>query len=229
MGIALCAAAPVVRKRASSGRLEEPWVARGECGPVPAASVPTQHDQTEDAGWLSEQTRPINLVDIGRVLGESAKAERLGDIPIRAWREDLTVIRDSLSYARAILAADVAVLTEPASLSPAEPQEIIDGLPGVLTAPPPEPQWPETDLLGLDADIDEGLFVRTDHLLAPHQEMARLDLASPPTRGRVLELIEEQLALLTERQAAVEARLQQIRSVIFRRYREGVEAQDRPA
>jgi hypothetical protein len=79
-------------------------------------------------------------------------------------------------------------------------------------------------------DIDEGLFVRTDHLLAPHREMALLDLASPAARGRVLELIEEQLALLTERQAAVEARLQQIRSVVFRRYREGVEsAHDQPA
>ena len=52
--------------------------------------------------------------------------------------------------------------------------------------------------------------------------MARVDLTSSAARGRVLEPIEEQLALLTERQAAVEARLQQIRSVIFRRYREGV-------
>jgi hypothetical protein len=197
---------------------------------VPAASAHTHREETEDAGWLSEQTRPIDLVDIGRVLGESAKAERLGDIPIRAWREDLTMIRDSLSYARAILAADVAILTEPGSSQQTEQQEIVDGLPGVLAPPAPEPQRPDQDLLGFEVDIDEGLFVRTDHLLASHREMARLDLASSPARGRVLELIEEQLALLTERQAAVEARLQQIRSVIFRRYREGVEsAHDRPA
>ena len=196
---------------------------------MPAASAHTW-DETENAEWLSEQTRPINLVDIGRVLGESAKAERLGDIPIRAWREDLTVIRDALSYARAILAADVAILTESGSSPQTGQQGIVDELPGVLAPPVPETQWRDEDLLGLGVDIDEGLFVRTDHLLAPHREMARVDLTSLAARGRVLELIEEQLALLTERQAAVEARLQQIRSVIFRRYREGAEsAHDRPA
>ncbi len=35
--------------------------------------------------------------------------------------------------------------------------------------------------------------------------------------------------MLTERQAAVEARLQQIRAVIIRRYREAVAADDQPA
>ncbi len=198
---------------------------------MPAASAHTR-DGTENAEWLSEQTRPINLVDIGRVLGESAKAERLGDIPIRAWREDLTVIRDALSYARAILAADVAILTESGSSSQTGQQGVVDELPGVLAPSVPETPWrdEDLDLLGLEVDIDEGLFVRTDHLLASHREMARVDLTSSAARGRVLELIEEQLALLTERQAAVEARLQQIRSVIFRRYREGVEsAHDRPA
>ena len=196
---------------------------------MPAASAHTW-DETENAEWLSEQTRPINLVDIGRVLGESAKAERLGDIPIRAWREDLTVIRDALSYARAILAADVAILTESGSSPQTGRREIVDELPGDLAPPLPETQWRDEDLLSLEVDIDEGLFVRTDHLLAPHREMARVDLTSSAARGRVLEPIEEQLALLTERQAAVEARLQQIRSVIFRRYREGVEsAHDRPA
>jgi hypothetical protein len=50
--------------------------------------------------------------------------------------------------------------------------------------------------------------------------MARVDLTSPAARTRTLESVEEQLAMLTERQAAVEARLQQIRAVIFRRYRD---------
>ena len=104
---------------------------------MPAASAHTW-DETEDAEWLSEQIRPINLVDIGRVLGESAKAERLGDIPIRAWREDLTVIRDALSYARAILAADVAILTESGSSPQTGQQGIVDELPGVLAPSVPE-------------------------------------------------------------------------------------------
>jgi hypothetical protein len=176
-------------------------------------------DEAENAGELSLRVQPINLVDIGRVLGESAKVERLGDIPVRAWRDDLTVIRDSLSYARAVLAADVAILTE-SGQSATETQRVVDDLPGVLAAVDPDPEWPDQDVLDPDPDIDEGLFVRTDHLLAAHREMARVDLTSPAARGRLLELVEQQLALLTERQAAVEARLQQIRAVIFRRYRD---------
>jgi hypothetical protein len=176
-------------------------------------------DEAEKAGELSLHVQPINLVDIGRVLGESAKVERLGDIPVRAWRDDLTVIRDSLSYARAVLAADVAILTE-SGQSATESQRVVDDLPGVLAAVDPDPEWPDQDVLDPDPDIDEGLFVRTDHLLAAHREMARVDLTSPAARGRLLELVGQQLGLLTERQAAVEARLQQIRAVIFRRYRD---------
>jgi hypothetical protein len=187
---------------------------------MPAAATPTDRDEADAAGVLSLQSRPIDLVDIGLVLGESAKAERLGDIPIRAWRDDLTIIRDSLSYARAVLAADVAILTESGSSASAESQRIADDLARVLAAVTPDPQWPDQDAVDPDPDIDEGLFVRTDHLLAAHRETARVDLTSPVARGRVLELVEAQLALLTERQAAVEARLQQIRAVIFRRYRD---------
>jgi hypothetical protein len=187
---------------------------------VPAASAHTYRDEADKAGELSLRMQAIDLVDIGRVLGESAKAERLGDIPVRAWRDDLTVIRDSLSYARAVLAADVAILTESGASVTTETQRVVDDLPGVLASVDPDPAWPDQDVVDPDPDIDEGLFVRTDHLLASHREMARVDLTSPAARARVLELVEEQLAMLTERQAAVEARLQQIRAVIFRRYRD---------
>jgi hypothetical protein len=187
---------------------------------VPAASAHTYRDEADKAGELSLHMQQIDLVDIGRVLGESAKAERLGDILVRAWRDDLTVIRDSLSYARAVLAADVAILTESGPSVTTEIQRVVDDLPGVLAAVDPDPEWPDQDVVDPDPDIDEGLFVRTDHLLASHREMARVDLTSPAARARVLELVEEQLAMLTERQAAVEARLQQIRAVIFRRYRD---------
>jgi hypothetical protein len=187
---------------------------------VPAASAHTCPEEADEAGELSLRMQPIDLVDIGRVLGESAKAERLGDIPVRAWRDDLTVIRDALSYARAVLAADVAILNESGPAATTETQRLVDDLPGVLAAVGPDPEWPDQDVVDPDPDIDEGLFVRTDHLLAIHREMAGVDLTSPATRARVLELVEEQLAMLTERQAAVEARLQQIRAVIFRRYRD---------
>ena len=57
-----------------------------------------------------------------------------------------------------------------------------------------------------------------------------MDLSSAAATGRVRVLVEEQLEILTERQAAVEARLQQIRAVIIRRYRLAADpARDRPA
>jgi hypothetical protein len=189
---------------------------------VQAASAHYHRDEADHAGALSLQDRPLNLVDIARVLGGSAGVDRLDDVPIRAWRDDLTVIRDALSYARGILAADVAILTEAGLPRVAERLEIVDHLPGVLVSRAPETERLEREASGFDPDIDEGLFVRTDHLLAPHREMARVDLSSLAARARVLEMVEEQLAMLTERQAAVEARLQQIRAVIIRRYRDAV-------
>jgi hypothetical protein len=220
VGIALPDSPFVLRRGRAAVDSKSPGWRRGECDPVPAASAHTNRDEADEAGELSLRMQPIDLVDIGRVLGESAKAERLGDIPIRAWRDDLTVIRDSLSYARAVLTADVAILTESGRSATTETQRVVDELPGLLDAVPPDPQWPDQDVLDPDPDIDEGLFLRTDHLLAAHREMARVDLTSPAARARVLELVEEQLAMLTDRQAAVEARLQQIRAVIFRRYRD---------
>lgn len=197
---------------------------------MPSAHAHAHGDEGDDAAEFSLRDRPINLVDIARVLGESANVGRLGDARIRAWRDDLTLIRESLSYARAILAADVAILSQPGTPETTEPRPLVDTLPGVLAASPPEDQWSEASDEADDLEFDGGLFIRTDHLLAAHLEMARVDLSSPAAAARVLEQVEEQLALLTERQAAVEARLQQVRTVIIRRYRErAAPAHDRPA
>ena len=76
----------------------------------------------------------------------------------------------------------------------------------------------------------EDLFSRTDQLLSAHQEMAVVDLSSPFDVAGSLAVIEEQLTALTERQEAVEARLQQIRAAVIRRYEEGeASARDQPA
>jgi hypothetical protein len=213
------------------GRLEEPARRRGG-DPVP----PTDGRADSDGVLaLSLRDRPIDLIDIARVLGQSATIERLGGTAVRACRDDLTLIRDSLSYATGILAADVATLsdvgTQPATAGPDTAVEV----PAALFSGPGEDQWPSGSLgdlgdLDIDIDIDEGLFARTDHLLAAHREMARVNLSSAAATTRARVLVEEQLAILTERQAAVEARLQQIRAVIIRRYRLAVApARDRPA
>jgi hypothetical protein len=59
--------------------------------------------------------------------------------------------------------------------------------------------------------------------------LARVDRSSAAAADALVQ-VEEQLAILTERHATVEARLQQIRLVILRRYRqEAASARDQPA
>jgi hypothetical protein len=186
------------------------------------------HAESGDVAELWLRDRPINLIDIARVLGESANIERLDGAAIRAWRDDLTLIRDSLSYARAILAADVAILSESGSQRPPAGRDVVDTDPsGLSSSPDPDQdQWSAEDiddlgdLEGLDLAIDEDLFTRTDQLLAAHRALARLDRSSAAATAGALAQVEEQLAILTERHATVEARLQQIRLVILRRYRQ---------
>lgn len=189
---------------------------------------------------LSLRDRPIDLIDIARILGQSATIERLGGTAVRACRDDLTLIRDSLSYATGILAADVATLSDVGTQRATAGPDTAVEVPNELFSSPGEDQWPSESLgdlddlddldIDIDIDIDEGLFARTDHLLAAHREMARVNLSSPAATTRARVLVEEQLAILTERQAAVEARLQQIRAVIIRRYRlAAAPARDRPA
>jgi len=178
------------------------------------------HAESEAAAELWLRDRPINLIDIARVLGESANIERLDGAAIRAWRDDLTLIRDSLSYARAILAADVAILSESGSQKPPAGREVVDTLPDRLSSSLGEEQWSPEDLEDLDLAIDDDLFARTDQLLAVHQALARVDRSSASAAAGALAQVEEQLSILTERHATVEARLQQIRLVILRRYRQ---------
>lgn len=80
------------------------------------------------------------------------------------------------------------------------------------------------------AAIDGEVFVRSDELMTAHREMALLDLSAPQDVARVLRHAEEQLTAITERHAAAEARLQQLRAAIIRQYRQGViRARNRPA
>ena len=59
-------------------------------------------------------------------------------------------------------------------------------------------------------------------LLAPHEEMAAVDLASAEDVGRVLGVVVGALRAIAARQDAVETRLEEIRSVILRHYKEGL-------
>ncbi len=191
------------------------------------------HADGEGAADLSRGDRPIDLIDIARALGESSNIERLGGAAIRAWRDDLTLIQESLSYALTILAADVAILSQPRSEETTPGRDALDEPPSRLSSNPAGDQWSAEDLEDLEdleVAFDEGLFARTDQLLRVHREMARVDLSSAAATAGALALVEEQLAILTERHAAVDARLQQIRAVIIRRYQQAAApARDRPA
>jgi hypothetical protein len=197
---------------------------------MPATHEHAPDDGSDEADGPSWRDRPVDLVDIGRVLGESARVERLVDVAtVRLCRDDLTLLEEALRYARAILQADVAILSQGDTPAAVEPRNLAQQLARVLAEGPGEdPVSGALHAEDPDPEFDEGLFVRADHLLAPHREMARVDLSSPSATFRLRAEIEEQLGILTERQAAVEARLQQTRAVIIRRYREGL-ATDKPA
>jgi hypothetical protein len=202
---------------------------RGECDPVPPAEAHAEGD--DDGAEVAPGDRPFDLVDVARALGESANLQRLGQrAPIRAWRDYLTLIRDSLSYAVDVLTADVAVLSRPGAERATEPLDVRPEPLGGRADEPDDGPWPPLDLEDFDVAIDEGLFARTDQLLTAHREMARVDLSSPGATAEVLALVQEHLAILTERHAAVDARLQQIRAVIISHYRQAATpARDLPA
>jgi hypothetical protein len=197
---------------------------------LPPTDAPTESDGPAEP---SLRDHPIDLIDIARALGGSSNIERLDGTAIRAWRDELTLIRDSLSYAEAILAADVAILSQSRPEGAVAVPETVDEHPSRLSSGPSADQWSAEELedLGdLEVAFDEGLFARSDQLLWAHREMARVDLSSAAATARALAVVEEQLAILTERLAAVEARLQQIRAVIIRRYRQTMApARDLPA
>ncbi|HXN60924.1 MAG TPA: hypothetical protein VN886_10775 [Acidimicrobiales bacterium] len=177
-------------------------------------------DLSEEFGaWADES--PILLADIDQILEESAHVERArASDPIRAWRDDLKVALDSLAYARAVLAADVGILRH--CLAAPHQQAVVDDLPSAMTTRTWGDGWsaPAEDEPD-PARVDGEIFVRSDWLMAAHQEMAHADLSSREEVTRVLGELEAQLNDLAQRQEAVEVRLREIRAAIVRQYKDG--------
>ena len=187
------------------------------------------HADPGDAWDPATRGRPISLDDIDRLLQDSADVEHLDHDALRARRAGLTLVLESLTYARAILAGDAAVLRRAGRAEDTEAQRLVDDLPRVLDSDRPANQS-EGDREPEDGESDADLFARTDALLSAHQEMAEVDLSSAFDVAGSLAVVEEQLGALTERQDAVEARLQEIRAAVIHRYEEGeASARDQPA
>ena len=202
----------------------------GECDPMASAQAHVPGGGGPPAWGLSLPDRPILLADIDRLLETSADVELLGrGAPIRTWRDALGVALELLTYARAVLDSDLAILRHSSAGQAMDAHFVVEELPGVLAS-----DW-EDDVADEwvgdedDVEFDLALFDRADELLSAHREMARVDLASPADVARVLAMVEEQLAGLTSRQQAVEARLRQIGMALIRQYGEDLPARDQPA
>ena len=173
---------------------------------------------------LSLPDRPILLVDIDRLLETSADVKLLGrGAPITTWRDALTAILELVTYARAILAGDVAILRHGMDGDAAAAQSVVDYIPRVLASREggtDDAGWTDHEWDEWETEFDLAVFDRADQLLSAHHEMARVDLTSPADAARVLAAVEDQLAGLTSREQAVEVRLRQIRVAMVRRYQE---------
>jgi hypothetical protein len=149
--------------------------------------------------------------------------------PIRTWREELTLARESLAYARAVLSSDVAILRHCVRVGSDE-QSVVAELPAIMASPSWGEGWSSPGDTPDGSRANQDVLVRSDELMSAHQEMAGLDLSAPEQVARVLDLLEEQIGALTERRRAVEIRLKQIRSAIIRQYQRGaVSTRNRPA
>jgi hypothetical protein len=194
----------------------------------PVSSLQAHTQSVADGG---RPAAPIQLADIDRALRDSAGVADAGSgTPVRAWRDELAVALDSLLYARAVLSADVAILRHRLSGDPEADGPVVHELPQALSSRPWGKGWSSPAGSERPSQVDWEIFARSDGLMSAHAEMAHVDLSSRDDVTRVLGAMEAQLADLTVRQEAVEARLRDIRAAIVREYRDGaVATEDWPA
>jgi hypothetical protein len=183
------------------------------------------HDDAE-SGALHETAsgeEAISLADIDRALEASeGLAESTGVLPVRAWRDALTLALESLTYARTVLAGDVTVLRHALATEGPDDQAVVDELPAILATDTWSEGRESADDPSRPTGLDPSVFARSDLLLSVHRDMARTDLSSPKAVVRSLRSLEEQLVAVTARERAVALRLQEIRAAIVRQYKDGV-------
>ena len=180
---------------------------------MPSAQAHSPGDDADrrEAGDAEGMDHPILLAEVDDALRDSADvagAKEPG--AIRSWGDSLFVILETLTYACSVLADDVRILRHRLATDAPSSKEVVDDLPRALTTS----SW-GTDRSAPDdrsdrAELDPAVFARSDTLLAVHAEMASVDLSSAGDVRRVLAVLEEQLAALTTRHVAVEARLEEI-------------------
>ncbi len=189
------------------------------------AHAPVDKGDRTGLGAAKATSRVLRLPDIDRMLEDSARAEPTA--PIRAWRDELTLVLECLNYAEAVLGGDVGILLHALAKRASDSDGLVRDLPRVMAARPWVDGWSApsgTDLASspMQQDWDDwDIFTRSDLLMSAHQQMAYTDLRSRTDVQRVLRSILEQLANLALRREAVELRLRQIRAAIVQQYRDG--------
>ncbi|HXY28324.1 MAG TPA: hypothetical protein VEH82_08580 [Acidimicrobiales bacterium] len=175
-------------------------------------------------GSLADGHHPLLLDDVDRLV---ARAGAVDDAPLaalRGLRDDLTVALAALTAAGDVLAADVAVLRHclAALHEQADRRDLVEQLPALLAARPWGPGWAAPPRPEQPEDPSAELLVRCAPLMSAHEHMAGTDLTSASDVARTLGLIEEQLVTLTDRRAAVEVRLAEVRRAVVRAWALGV-------
>jgi hypothetical protein len=196
---------------------------------VPSVHAHAHDDETDSGGSdVSARERPIRFTDIDRVLDESAGVGAAGGpSAVRVWRDQLLLAFESLEYARTILSADVGILRHCLATEGPDKEALVDDLPEVVSSHPchegcsAHESGSATPAEVDPAEVNSSVFARSDALMTAHREMARTDLSSPEDVGRALRILDEQLSAVAARCAAVQSRLQQIRTVIVRQYKDG--------
>jgi hypothetical protein len=136
--------------------------------------------------------------------------------PIRTRRNELTLVLEALTYARAFFPVTwrSCVSGVPATQSASRAWPTTDRAPWASPRTTDEATEPTDD--EDEAEFNLAIFDRTDQVVSAHHELARVDLTSQVDVARVLAAVDEQPAGLTTRREAAEARLRQIRAVVIR-------------
>ena len=198
--------------------------------PSAQAHLPDDEAGHREAGAAPDEEHPILLEEIDAALRRVGRCGRRARGRIDpAWRDSLTRVLETLT----LRTRGARGRREHPSPSPGDrhTQQQRDGR---------RPAWrADGPLVGRGlvgarrhpgaAELDPGIFVRSDDLLAVHAEMASVDLTSVEDVRRVLGVLEEQVAALTTRQEAVEARLREIRAAIAASVRGGGDPHVEPA
>ncbi len=123
------------------------------------AHLPDDGAGHREAGEVRDEERPLELEDVDAALGESAGvADASGATPIRAWRDGLTQILETLVYARGVLTDDMGILRHRLATDTPSSKEMVDDLPGALVARSWGEGWSAPDNPSVGAELDTGVF-----------------------------------------------------------------------